>query len=101
MPKKGGLKELKDRELSECSPEFAFFVCNGAVTRNLRDCAQLIAGLDDQTFSYHVNKEKNDFASWISDIFGDSVLAKKLAKVKKPKTYADVIAKRIKELEAA
>lgn len=101
MAKKEGLSTLKKMFLADCSPEVAFWVRNGTVVRNIAECAKAIDGLDDETFAFHVNKGKNDFATWINDIFQDTALANKLKKVKTRKTYASIIRQRVEELQAA
>lgn len=101
MAKKGGLKEVKARVLCDCSPEVAFYVCSGAVLRNVSEMGKLVESMDDTTFFYHVNQERNDFARWVEDIFQDKALASKLRKANKQKTFSDVVKKRIKELESA
>ena len=34
--------------------------------------------MDGATFFYHVNDNKNEFANWIRDVFGNQELADKL-----------------------
>jgi hypothetical protein len=101
MAKKEGLKQLNVQELADCSPEVVFWVCNGTMMRNLHELAKTVEGLDDNTFKYHVNQERNDFARWVEDIFADTTLANKLRKAKKQKTFAQTVNRRLKELEAA
>jgi hypothetical protein len=101
MAKKEGLKQLKEGILADCGSDVAFYMCNGAVLRSIRELAKAIEELDNDSFGCHVNKEKNDFATWIQDIFGDSTLAAELRRAKTQKKTVEVIRKRIKQLETA
>ena len=43
--------------------------------------------MPEWVFAHHVNSEKNDFATWINDVFGERWLA---AKVRSAKTKAEM-----------
>lgn len=58
----------------------AFYMANGTVVYSLVDLPTVIENADDNTFSHHVNSEKNDFANWIRDVFNVSTLANKISK---------------------
>jgi hypothetical protein len=62
----------------EASGEKAFFMANGRVITRLSELPEVIENTDDQTFSYHVNEDKNDFANWIRDVFNSKPLANKI-----------------------
>ena len=57
-----------------------FYFVNGAVVGNLAEFVSALENADDATFSYHCNKEKNDFYAWLSDIKPDA--AKIIQKIK-------------------
>ena len=48
--------------------EFAFFMCDGKVVKNLRQLVKTFDEINDDVFNYHANMEKNDFSSWIKDV---------------------------------
>jgi hypothetical protein len=73
---KNGLADLTT------SPDKAFYMCNGEMVSRLGDLPNKLQSIDDGTFSYHVNGDRNDFASWIDGVFQNSALAKKVAKAK-------------------
>ena len=54
-----------------------------------------------QTFAYHVNKEKNDFAAWIRGIIGDVELADKLSRKRDKASSIELVSNRIKALQKA
>lgn len=62
----------------EATGEKAFFMANGRVITRLSELPEVIENTDDQTFCYHVNEEKNDFANWIRDVFNSKPLANKI-----------------------
>lgn len=68
-----------------------FFMINGDVISRLSDLPDTISHLDDNTFSYHVNSERNDFSNWISDVILDAKLAEKVRKAKTKSEMAKVI----------
>jgi hypothetical protein len=100
---KENLKIMREKFLSDCPPDKAFWTCNGTVLRNLRELRTLLNALNDNAFKYHVNTEnkKNDFANWINDVIGDRELARQLNGVLDRHKYLEVIDRRIKQLGAA
>ncbi len=63
----------------DISPEKHFWARDGTIIRNLSELEPAIDSMDDETFSFHVNEEKNDFSSWVRDVIGDSELAEQLS----------------------
>ena len=74
------LKQEAARLLANVPEEYVFRCADGRVFQNMNDLEQAFATMTDETFSYHVNKDKNDFANWVKDIIKDDKLAKDLAK---------------------
>lgn len=64
------------------SVEHYFILCNGQPLKNVLELADAVEDLRDEIFLYHVTPDKNDFATWINDIYADSDLANELANVK-------------------
>ena len=84
-------KELKfiTNELSlykTVRPEEYFYLRNGVVLKSLHDLIGVLEVIDDVTLNYHINR--NDFGSWIKNIFKDHELADK---VKAAKTKLEII----------
>lgn len=79
-------------------PNQYFYVKNGAVLKDLEDLLNELKTIDEESFLYHVNTEKNDFLSWIMDSIKDEELAEKLIKVKKKDKMIEIIDKRLKKL---
>ncbi|MCK4525088.1 MAG: hypothetical protein KAU07_01485 [Candidatus Andersenbacteria bacterium] len=74
-----------------------FWINNGPVLKNLKDLKESLLIMSKETFNYHVNKEKNDFAAWIKETLKDSTLANKLAKTKTLKPTIKAIEDRLKK----
>lgn len=84
--------------LSEVEPRHYFRIKDGSVVKSLADLVIKLELMDDETFSHHVGKDRNDFASWIADIIKDRELADKLKDVKTKKKIIEFIEERIHEL---
>ena len=83
--------------------ETSFFCGDGGVFRNLDEFSKSLEKMSQDTFSFHVNKDRNDFANWIYDIIGDIKLANDLRETteleqtrKKVKTRVAYIKRKIK-----
>jgi hypothetical protein len=55
-----------------------FYCIDGATIKSIKELAQAIDRMSDDTFYYHVTNFKNDFATWVSDVLKDTELAQKL-----------------------
>lgn len=62
--------------------QYTFYCCNGHRIWSMRDLLNELFSMNDDAFSYHFNKEKNDFRSWVRDVIGDEKLARDLDKAK-------------------
>ncbi len=65
-----------------------FFCRNGEIYRNVFELREGLERMDEETFSYHVNNTKNDFANWIKEVFGDYELANKILNKSKEEIIA-------------
>ena len=92
-------KNVKDF-LNNVPEDKVFCINDGSVLRNLRDLSTALADIGDDTFNYHVNKEKNDFRNWILDVIGDKKLARGIAKTKSKEVLLKKLDKRINQLES-
>jgi len=96
------IPRLKETTFAKVSDDKAFAVCRGDRISTLSDLAGCIESLTPEQFSYHVNKEKNDFAKWIEDVLANPVLAHDLryaANVKDKARYVKAIRDHLKWLE--
>ncbi len=72
----------------DVEPEKAFWSSDGRVFKNLKELAAALEKMDGKVWDFHVTCEKNDFANWIEEVFGQKQLGAAIRKVKNPKTAA-------------
>lgn len=96
--KKPSIAEAK-KIVSDVLPEKSFWVNNGPVLKNLHELAAALKKLKPQQFTHHVNKERNDFAKWIEDVFGDRILAQRVRALKTKESAARAVLQRISALK--
>jgi hypothetical protein len=73
-------KQEAKRLLADVPEEYVFWCCDGQILRNLKELGDAINTMTDETYVFHVNPEKNDFANWVRDIIKDEMLANDLQK---------------------
>ena len=69
-------KEEASQMLRDVPHEHSFWVNGGSQVRNLYDLAMALEEMNDGTYVFHVNSEKNDFGNWLMDVVNDHKLAK-------------------------
>lgn len=91
-------KKTKEKpSLVNAEDKSCFWVNNGPILKNLKDLKESLLIMSKDSFNYHVNKEKNDFAAWIKEVLKDSTLANKLAKTKTLKSTIKTVEDRLKK----
>lgn len=88
---------MSEHKIAE--PNEYFILNNGRVLKNVFELANSLSSMDDATFSYHVNSDKNDFANWIRGVFEDNGLADKVQKAGDKEEIAKVINQTFKKPE--
>lgn len=71
--------------------EKRFWLRTGRILADLAELTQALEQMDDDTFNYHVNLDRNDFANWITDVLGQAKLGAEVKKLKTAKTMAKKI----------
>ena len=66
----------------EVDPDKYFYLHTGEYVKNIAELLGKLRAMDDSTFKYHVNPEKNDFANWIKYVVGDDELADRMQKTR-------------------
>ncbi len=77
----------------EIQPNEYFYMNNGVVLKNLHDLIDVLEVVDDDTYNFHVNGQKNDFAKWVGNVFKDSNLAGMLQQSKSKAEMIEIIEK--------
>ncbi|HYA13297.1 MAG TPA: hypothetical protein VEF33_03050 [Syntrophales bacterium] len=67
-----------------------FYFHNGQTAHSIETLIKVLETLDEETFKYHCNKDKNDFYNWLSTGLND---AKAAAGIKAVKTKKTMLAK--------
>lgn len=65
-----------------------FYVNDGTVIRHLAELPDALRNMSPDAFNHHVNEQKNDFYTWINDVFEHSTLAKSIKKVNRKEDMA-------------
>lgn len=76
----------KSKKFNDYCVEYhsAFYCNNGAIFFSLKELANALGTMQQEVFDYHVSKFKNDFYSWIHDVFKASKIAKDIQTAKTP-----------------
>ena len=77
----------------------AFWFSHGVIAHNLDELSNALSKISKENFTYHVNKKRNDLATWVNDVIVDKELAKKLKKVKTLSAAQKAVAARVTELQ--
>lgn len=85
--------------LRDVHPDNVLKIKSGTVVKNLYDLANELSLIDEETFKYHVNRQKNDFYEWIYHIVRDDHLARVFAQIKDRRMMFAAVEKRVKDLE--
>ena len=70
--------------ISNIPSEKFFYACDGSVIKHLGELPAALRNMSPEAFAFHVNDEKNDFHSWVSNVFDHSRLARSI-KISKSK----------------
>jgi hypothetical protein len=89
------MKERAQRFLGNVPEEYSFRCSDGRTLRNMQELREALISMTDETFVYHANAKKNDFANWVRDIIKDESLAEDVQeasnRARATKTVADRI----------
>lgn len=97
---KKGLKAKEETQkfLADVPEEYVFWCCDGQIIRNMKQLAEALLGMTDETFGYHSNIYKRDFSCWVRDVIGDEKLATVLEEASNRTMAAGYVATRIASL---
>ncbi len=78
--KKSTSKKTKKKPnlLANAPEEHYFYVCDGSVIKSLVDLAFSLDSMPDGVFYFHVNDQKNDFATWVKEILKEEDLSDRM-----------------------
>ncbi len=87
----------RNKLLANVPPDKMFLVWHdNKILKNLPELVEALKSMTDETYGFHANSQRNDFANWIRDVVGARNLAGDLIKAKNRadahkilKTYID------------
>ncbi len=72
------------------------FLCHdGKKLSSMKELAEGLMAMSDETFAYHVNPERNDFSNWVRDVIKDGKLASELIAATTRLEAAGIVAARL------
>ena len=90
---------IRKKILGEAPEEHHFVVADGKKLKNIIELADALETMSEEIFRHHVNEYKNDFSSWIKDVFYDHSLAEDMSRAKnKLETQIAILRRLVKEL---
>ncbi len=87
-----------ERLLARVPDQVSFWLCTNQKLFSLRELSAALETISDETFRYHVNRDKNDFENWIRDIIQDRELAREISRIKTRETLTRKITDRVSAL---
>ncbi len=96
--------ELQRTKGSECAAvllsevkhsDHYFYLDSSIAIKSLCELSDHLQEMDAETFSKHVNEEKNDFSAWVSNTIGDKTLGKKMNELKEQDEIAKAVEIRV------
>jgi alpha-amylase len=72
------------------------FRFTGYSAHSLKEFSRLLEFVPDEVFRFH--QERGDFSRWITEVLGDTTLARSIAQCKKPGEAAHIVQERVRDL---
>jgi len=91
--------KIKSNILGEVLQEFEFYLSDGRKLKTVFELVDALESMSEDMFTEHVNDVKNDFSSWVNDVFKEPNLAKEIKKVRSRIETQKVLMKKL--IEAA
>lgn len=88
-------KRQPEKVLGKVPAQYVFYCRDGRVFADLRELAEGLKAMSDETFTYHSNLQKQDFSNWVRDVIGDEELANDLAKASSRSQAAGYLVARV------
>lgn len=79
--------EIMVRNIGEAPSDRRFVLKDGRSLKDMVELSHALQHMSDDVFNHHVNAYRNDFKSWVGDVFAEKELA---LQIEKAKTRADL-----------
>ncbi|MBI2659454.1 hypothetical protein HYX05_05145 [Candidatus Woesearchaeota archaeon] len=90
---------IRKKVLGEAPEEHHFVVADGRKLKNIIELADALETMSEEIFRHHANELKNDFSSWVKDVFYDHSLAEDISRAKnRLETQIAILRRLVKEL---
>jgi len=90
---------IRKKILGEAPVEQHFVVADGKKLKNIVELADALETMSEEIFRHHANEFRNDFSSWVKDVFYDHSLAEDITRSKnKFETQIVILRRLVKEL---
>ena len=90
---------IRKKILGEAPVEHHFVVADGKKLKNIIELADALETMSEEIFRHHANEFKNDFSSWVKDVFYDHSLAEDISRAKnRLETQIAILRRLVKEL---
>ncbi|MBI2656148.1 hypothetical protein HYX03_00225 [Candidatus Woesearchaeota archaeon] len=90
---------IRKKILGEAPEEHHFIVADGRKIKNIIELADALETMSEEIFMHHANELKNDFSSWVKDVFYDHSLAEDIARARnRLETQIAILRRLVKEL---
>ena len=86
---------IRKKILGEAPEEHHFVVADGKKLKNIMELADALETMSEEIFRHHANEFRNDFSSWVKDVFYDHSLAEDISKAKNRLEAQIVVLRRI------
>lgn len=92
-------KDEAARYLCDVSPDKCFWVNDGHVLKNMEELTSALEDMNEDIYTYHANKDKNDFSKWVSEVIGDNKLANDLLSSRSKESAVKKVKARLNSLK--
>ena len=90
---------IRKKVLGEAPVEQHFVVADGRKLKNIIELADALETMSEEIFRYHANEFRNDFSTWVKDVFYDHSLAEDISRAKdRLETQITILRRLVKEL---
>ena len=90
---------IRKKVLGEAPEEHHFIVADGRKLKNIIELADALETMSEEIFRHHANDFRNDFSTWVKDVFYDHSLAEDISRARnRLETQIAVLRRLVKEL---
>ena len=90
---------VRKKILGEAPEEHHFVVADGKKLKNIIELADALETMSEEIFRHHANEFRNDFSTWVKDVFYDHSLAEDISRARnRLETQIAILRRLVKEL---